>query len=197
MNSKNINAMKTITNSANRLMYSLLSVSLIANITVMVAQDDVLLPDQNPNYKVSMDKYIQQKDELTKTAGLTIQNTYKAIDDVALKIEKKAARRAARNERRLARIENRNRYYSNRYYSNYSNSYQPYYTRPYSYSNQRYSPNYNYYGYNNYGHNNYGYNNGYNNAYRRYSYSYYRPACAVNTVASAALLGLGLYWWLN
>ena len=47
-----------------------------------------LLPDQNPNYQKSRDKYMAESVALTKTEGTTIQQTYKAIDDVQAKNSK-------------------------------------------------------------------------------------------------------------
>ncbi len=129
---------------------------------VIVAQEE-LAPDQNPNYKNSMEKYVTNKDELLKTEGTTVQDTYKAIDDMQIRQERRDLRRAYRQERRLARINN-----CGYYYSPYLNN------------------NYNSFGYNSY------------NSYPSYSsYSYYRPSCGLNTIASTALLGLGLYWWLR
>ncbi len=153
------------------LSYKISKLTLISLITVVMtnsikAQEE-LVPDQNPNYKRSMEKYMTDKDELLKNQGKTIQATYKAIDDMQLKEEHKALRRTYRQERRLARINNRGYFYNSPYYSY----------------------NYNPYGYNS------GYNSGYNYGYS--SYGYYRPYCGLNTVASAALLGLGLYWWLK
>ena len=125
-----------------------------------------LAPDQNPNYRKSMDKYLATKDELVKTEGTTVQATYKAIDDMQIRQERRDMRRTYRQQRRLARINNGYYYYS-----------------PYSYG-----------GYNSFG---YGYNsyNSYPNYYG--SHSYYGASCGLNAIASTALLGLGLYWWLR
>lgn len=145
-------------------------VALLISSTVTKAQEE-LAPDQNPNYRRSMEKYIAEKDELLKNQGKTIQATYKAIDDMQLKQERKALRKSNRQERRLARINNRGYFYNSPYYGLNANPYN--------------------YGYN-YGNNfHYGFNNGYS--------PYYNPApsCGLNTVASAAILGLGLYWWLK
>lgn len=135
------------------------------------AQEE-LTPDQNPNYKKSLEKYMAQKEELTKNEGTTVQATYKAIDDMQLKQERKDLRKSNRQDRRMARINN------NRYS----------YNTPYYFSNSNYP--YNYYGYNNY------------NAYPGYSpfnnyNNYYRPACGLNTLGNAALFGLGAYLLLR
>lgn len=161
--------MKTFTYKTAKAAFLGLIVSMT---TITVQAQEQLLPDQNPNYRNSMEKYMAEKDELLKNQGKTIQNTYKAIDDMELKAERKAQRKMFRQERRLARINNRSYYYN-------------------PYMNMSYNP----YGYNygmNYGYNNFGYNGGY------YAPTMYNPyAIGLNTVTNTALLGLGLYWWLN
>ena len=162
--------MKTLTYKTAKMAFLSLVVSIA---TIELKAQDQLLPDHNPNYKKSMDKYMAEKDELLKNQGKTIQATYKAIDDMELKAERKAQRKMFRQERRLARINNRSYYYN-----------------PY----MSYNP---YYGYNN----NFGINYGYNNWGGNYGYyapTMYNPyAIGLNTVTNTALLGLGLYWWLN
>lgn len=155
------------------------------------AQNDSvsLLPDQNPNFQRSRAKYMEQSAELTKNQGQTVQDTYKAIDDVQAKKERKELAAARRHERRMARIMSRGYGYGG------------YYNNGYGYG-------YNNYGYNNYGYgyNNYGYNNGYyGNPYPNYGYGnpwggYYRPRFwggpafgAVNSAIGTALLGLTLW----
>lgn len=161
--------MKTFTYKTAKAAFLGLIVSMT---TITVQAQEQLLPDQNPNYRNSMEKYMAEKDELLKNQGKTIQNTYKAIDDMELKAERKAQRKMFRQERRLARINNRSYYY-----------------------NPGMNMGYNPYGYNygmNYGYNNFGYNGGY------YAPTMYNPyAIGLNTVTNTALLGLGLYWWLN
>jgi hypothetical protein len=118
-----------------------------------------LLPDQNPNYQKSRDKYMAESVTLTKTEGTTIQQTYKAIDDVQAKKERKELAIEHRHERRMARIQSRsyrrqayynngwrnngffdNGYYNNGYYNNgyYNNGFYsnpPSWHRPYYYQN--------------------------------------------------------------
>ncbi len=95
-----------------------------------------LAPDQNPNYLISQNKYMQLKDSLQGNMNVTVQQTYKAYDWYEAKLERKQNRIQNRNERRL--------------YSNYQD---------YGYYNG-----FNNYGYNNYyGNYNYGYRNRYNN----------------------------------
>lgn len=64
-----------------------------------------LLPDQNPNFRKSRAKYTEMAATLTQNEGQTIQQTYKAIDDVQAKKERKELRIARRHERRMARIQ--------------------------------------------------------------------------------------------
>ncbi len=71
---------------------------------VTMAQD--LAPDQNPNYKVSMDKYAATQVSLQTTNNTTIQDTYKAYDWSTAKAERKAERRNFRRERALFNIRN-------------------------------------------------------------------------------------------
>lgn len=111
--------------------------SVIAGQTVF-AQDE-LAPDQNPNYKKSMDKYMAKKDSMSKKQDVTVHETYKAIDDMQIKQERKDQRRDNRQERRLARINNNAYYYGSPncgYNYNYSypfNNYPYNYYYPYSY----------------------------------------------------------------
>lgn len=99
-----------------------------------MAQD--LVPDQNPNYKVSADYYDAKKTELTANQGQTIQNTYKAYDWTTHKAEVKQARQDRRYELQKMRYSSRYRcrYNANPYYGNgYNNGYyNPYYNPYYS-----------------------------------------------------------------
>lgn len=112
----------------------------IASLTVSFGQD--LAPDQNPNYQISQDKYMQKSDELTAAHSTTIQDTYKAYDWREAKEEQKQLRRDRRFELRKMRIQSRYPVCCNQGYRRYGNQgwNQPTY---YCY------PNYNY-GYNNY-----------------------------------------------
>lgn len=144
-------------------------ITLFAFFGSSIAQQEKLLPDQNPNYKRSMEKYMSNHEELLKYQGTTIQATYKAIDDVQLKKERKDLRRTYRQERRLARINNRGYYYSSPFYNNYGYGYN--YYNNYSISPYR----------------------SYNNYYNPYSnYRPYSASCGLNI--GLPLLGLGLYW---
>lgn len=109
-----------------------------------------LLPDQNPNYEKSRDKYMANSDSQTAKEGQTVQQTYKAIDDMQAKQDRKAQKAQWRQDRRMARIQSRNRgyYNSNRGYYNsypYGQGYNPYYyngySNPYGYSSPYYYSN--------------------------------------------------------
>jgi len=72
------------------------------------AQDnEALVPDQNPNYKVSLDKYTTANsvDNLTLKQGTTVQDTYKAIDPMEAKRERKELRQYYRSQKPLWRQE--------------------------------------------------------------------------------------------
>eukprot|EP01133_Synstelium_polycarpum_P011255 gene11255-13136_t len=56
------------------------------------AQQD-LLPDQNPRYAESVNKYSRAADSLTRTQGTTVQQTYKAYDWCTAREEKRRLRR--------------------------------------------------------------------------------------------------------
>ncbi len=109
-----------------------------------IAQND---PDQNPNYKSSMNKYMAMKDTSANLQSVTIHNIYKVVDWAEEKQKRKDLKRTRRHELRKMRIEanKQNRRYRRR------RGYNPYYYNGYQ--------NYNY---NNSSYNNYGYGNGYN-----------------------------------
>ena len=107
----------------------LLSFIIIAAGFSLQAQELAL--DQNPNYKVSMDKYQASQINLQTAMNTTVQETYKAYDWTTAKAERKTARR---NERREDRLYNQ-RYYDNYYArhpwgnNNYYGGPRPYYSR--------------------------------------------------------------------
>jgi len=109
---------------------SLLTLLVIAFAFIAKAQTTGLVPDQNPNYKISQDKYTGEQVALQTTNNTTLQNTYKAYDWTTAKAERRAERRA-----------------SNYYYSGYNyNGYNRYNNRYYSNGNYRgnyYTPRYN------------------------------------------------------
>ncbi|WP_051568364.1 hypothetical protein [Crocinitomix catalasitica] len=88
-----------------------------------------LLPDQNPNYQKSAEKYAERSVELTANQSQTIQDTYKAYDWREAKQEAKDLRLERKYELKKLRYETRGRYdgcYGNYYgpsYNNYGNRY--------------------------------------------------------------------------
>lgn len=87
----------------------------------LIAQN--LAPDQNPNYKQSLEKYLALKDSLILFEGTTLQQTYKAIDFMQAKEDRRNERRADRRFRRNNRSMNRfNRNFDNGFYG-YNNFY--------------------------------------------------------------------------
>ena len=93
------------------------------------ARAQELAPDQNPNYKKSMEKYHASHDNLQSTMNTTVQSTYKAYDWTTNKAERRAKNREYRRE--SYGYNN----YNNGYYSPYNNRYN-YYQSPYQ---QRYN----------------------------------------------------------
>ena len=86
----------------------------LAYATTANAQKSELVPDQNPRYMESQQKYGILSDSLTRDQGTTVQDTYKAYDWYQAREEKRALRRERNYQLSLA----------NPYY-NYS---QPYYS---------------------------------------------------------------------
>jgi hypothetical protein len=123
-------------------------------------------PDQNPNYKISAEKYAEIADEINKTQGQTIQDTYTAFDWSTYKAEKKQARIDSRLDRRKMRYQ---------------------YYRPYGYNYTPYNGNNNYNGYNNNGYYN---TNPYSNTYYP---NYYGGCNTLNGLTNSLLLGATLY----
>jgi hypothetical protein len=74
------------------------------------AQQVELVANQNPNYQSSVEKYRKLAEASPVTMSTTIQETYKAYDWTTAKQEQKQQRIAFRQQRSLARINNR---YSN------------------------------------------------------------------------------------
>ena len=89
--------------------------------------NEILAPDQNPNFRKSLEKYMETKDSYLKLSGTTVQETYKAIDDMEAKKEQKALRKERRQERRMARINRPRNYHPSPYYWGYN-----YHNRPFN-----------------------------------------------------------------
>jgi len=81
-------------------------------------QQNKILPDQNPRFHISLDRYLNEKNTYVLLQGTTLQETYKAIDPLEDKREQRAFRRKLKNfrplwrhQRRIERIRN-SRYYN-------------------------------------------------------------------------------------
>ena len=85
-----------------------------------------LLPDQNPNYAVSRDKYMKLADSLTGWHSTTLQETYKAIDWLADRQEARDERREFRRQLRMERLRWNNSYIGNYSYPAYRNRWSGY-----------------------------------------------------------------------
>lgn len=108
-------------------------------------------PDQNPNYKNSMDKYMSLKDSSHAFMSTTIQEIYNVVDWAEEKQKEKDLKKERKHELRKLRIEanNQNRRFRNRRGYNpyfYNNNFNQFNNNPFQnpYSNL------------------YGYGNGYN-----------------------------------
>lgn len=86
------------------------------------AQTGVLLPDQNPNYLQSQEKYTRLKDSLLIYSNTTPQQTYEAFDWYQDKLNRRTERRSYRRQYQWS--------YPSFRYSNYGwnqyNYYDPY-----------------------------------------------------------------------
>ncbi|MFY7900768.1 MAG: hypothetical protein ACOVNY_11335 [Chitinophagaceae bacterium] len=89
-------------------MYLLCCFLLAAIVSTAQTNNTALLPDQNPNYLISQNKYMQYKDSLLLNQNTTVQQTYKAYDWYTAKLERKHERREFRREIRLANAYNNN-----------------------------------------------------------------------------------------
>ncbi|AEW02646.1 hypothetical protein A4D02_01365 [Niastella koreensis] len=128
----------------------------VAMLIAAGAMSQALVEDQNPDYMISQVKYLGMADSLNALHGTTPQETYKAIDWMEQRQERRDARRAFRRELRLARAQygwyyndygyynyypnyyrNNSGYYSS-YYPAYNGNYYDNYTPYRSYNNSRY-----------------------------------------------------------
>ena len=106
--------------------YYIAGLGLLLSSSAMAQQ---AVPDQNPNYQVSMDYYMQHSKELTATQGQTVHETYEAFDWTTHKADMKQQRRDRKYELQKMRYQTRYRcsygVYPNTYGSPY-NYYSPY-----------------------------------------------------------------------
>jgi hypothetical protein len=84
----------------------ILSLVLIFSGVVLKAQEVTSVPDQNPNFKKSADKYSKKQEKTLEAMNTTEQKTYKAYDWSENKAEKKQSRVDFRRKKQLARINN-------------------------------------------------------------------------------------------
>jgi hypothetical protein len=104
-------------------------------------QAQELAPDQNLNYKVSMDKYKATQANLQTTMNTTVQDTYKAYDFRVARAERKAERRSYRRESMLYNNYNNDYDYDNYGYNNYNYRYNNGYNYSSPYRSNRYNNN--------------------------------------------------------
>jgi hypothetical protein len=108
-----------------KLGYYIAGLGLLLSSSAMAQQAN---PDQNPNYQVSMDYYMQHHKELTAKQGQTVHHTREAYDWTTAKAEAKQERKDRRYE--LDKMRYQNRYRCGTYpgyYNGYNNYYNPYY----------------------------------------------------------------------
>src|SRR4051812_28805377 len=104
---------------------SLMMIPCFAGILNASAQE-TLVADQNPAYAVSRAKYMNMADSINEWHGITIDNTYKAIDWMEARREAKAERRAYRRQLNLQRVNWDYGYYDNYQYGNFYPVYRNY-----------------------------------------------------------------------
>ena len=104
-------------------------------IATIGADAQELAPNQNPNYMVSRDKYMQLADSVNAYHSTTVQDTYRAIDYLVDRREARQQRREWRHELRMERARYGGYYYDDNYSPYYYNNYNNYYP---NYNNYRY-----------------------------------------------------------
>ncbi|RYY61200.1 MAG: hypothetical protein EOO05_07235 [Chitinophagaceae bacterium] len=100
---------------------------LLFAVTSTVSAQETLAPDQNPAYAVSRARYMNMADSINEWHGITIDNTYKAIDWMEARKEARAERRAYRRQLNLQRVNWDYGYYDSYRYGNYYPAYPNYY----------------------------------------------------------------------
>jgi hypothetical protein len=119
---------KKLYHMKRNVLYNLALLPMALLITTLSMSQTGLAEDQNPNYMVSQAKYTQMADSINSWHGTTPQETYKAIDYYADKLEWRATRKAFRRQLRLERARNGYYYGYDNYPSYYGyNNYNPYY----------------------------------------------------------------------
>jgi len=114
-----------------RMILSLIAAPLLSLPGISALAQQATVPDQNPDYRKSLEKYVRKADSLNEWHSTTQHDMYKAIDWLEDRREARADRREFRQKLRLERA----RWYgSDLYYNNYG--YGRYY-RPYYYNHRR------------------------------------------------------------
>ena len=85
-----------------RKLITLLCLGLTMSGFMAAAQQSPLLPDQNPRYAESVNKYSKIADSLTRSQGTTIQQTYKAYDWYEAREERRRLSRARNHQYSMA-----------------------------------------------------------------------------------------------
>jgi len=106
--------------------YLLVLTTLAATLMFSETSAQELAPNQNPNFAVSRDKYMQMADSVNQLHSTTVQQTYKAYDWYQNKIDRRNERIQFRRELKMERA--RSRYYRPYHRGGYYNNY---YYRPY------------------------------------------------------------------
>ncbi|MFY7652695.1 MAG: hypothetical protein ACOVQE_08315 [Chitinophagaceae bacterium] len=86
---------------------------LFVGFTGAIAQETNLLPDQNPNYLVSKNKYLAMADSLKANQNTTVQETYKAFDWYQAKMDRRQQRFESRRQIRLANAQANRNFFNN------------------------------------------------------------------------------------
>lgn len=83
----------------------IISLFIFGFIKTVSAQD--LAPNQNPNFKTSLEKYLKVNDSLQEFMNTTVQQTYSAPDWYEQRMKRREDRRNFRRQLRLTNAQNR------------------------------------------------------------------------------------------
>ena len=95
--------------------------------TGRLSAQETTVADQNPNFAVSRARYMNMADSINEWHGITIDDTYKAIDWIEARKEARAERRSYRRQLNLQRVNWDYGYYDAYQYGNYYPPYRNYY----------------------------------------------------------------------
>jgi hypothetical protein len=108
---------------------NLLSLFTVIACSLVAHAQTGLVPDQNPNYAVSRDKYMKLADSVNQFHSTTLQNTYEANDWMANREKARTDRREFRQQLRLERAR----------WDGYDYRHDGYYSYPYPNRNDYYN----------------------------------------------------------